>query len=66
MREHSKILAEALDCEETAIADTLFPISMGFTEDERITNMIAIFRAMNMVENEVNQDWYQEQAGEDL
>ena len=65
MREHSKILAEALDCEETAIADTLFPISM-YTEDERIANMVVIFRAMKMVENEVNQDWYQDQAGADL
>lgn len=66
MREHSKILAEALDCEETAIADTLFPISMGYTEDERISNMVAIFKAMKMVEDEVNLDWYQDQAGADL
>lgn len=66
MREYSKILAEALDCEETAIADTLFPISKGFTEQDRITYMVKIFNAMKIVENELNTDWYQEQAGEDL
>jgi hypothetical protein len=66
MREHSKILAEALGCEENAIADTLFPIFKGFTEQDRITNMLKIFNAMKMVENEVNQDWYEDQAGEDI
>lgn len=65
MRDHSKILAEILDCEETAIADTLFPISK-YTEDERISNMVTIFKAMKTVEDEVNNDWYQDQAGEDL
>jgi hypothetical protein len=66
VREHSKILAEALDCEETAIADKLFPIHKGFTEQDRITNMVKLFNAMKMVENENNQDWYEEQAGEDI
>ena len=66
MREHSKILAEALGCEETAIGDTLFPISMGYTEDERISNMVSIFKAMKMVEDKVNMNWYENQAGADL
>ncbi len=65
MRDHSKILAEILDCEETAIADVLFPISK-YTEDERISNMVTIFKAMKTVEDEVNEDWYQDQAGADL
>ncbi|GAJ02482.1 unnamed protein product [marine sediment metagenome] len=65
MREHSKILAEVLGCDENAIADTLFPVSK-YTEEERISNMVAIFKAMKTVEDEVNRDWYEDQAGADL
>lgn len=66
MREHTKILAEWLHCEENAIADTLFPINKEFTEQERISNIVSIFNAMKTVEEEVNQDWYEDQAGEDI
>lgn len=47
--DHRQILSQNLGCEPEAVVDTLFPISKGFTEKERISNIAAIYASMGYV-----------------
>jgi hypothetical protein len=46
---YKEILATNLGCQPEAIADKLFPINRGFTEEERISNLNAIYNSMRYV-----------------
>lgn len=41
-----RVLAKNIGCEPLAIADTLFPVSKGYTEKERMDFMFAIHYSM--------------------
>lgn len=57
MRQLDEILAQELGCDKNAIADNLFPLTMGFNEHLRTMFVSAIWRAMQKSADEAIEDW---------